>query len=92
MPIARFAFAAIVKLSLLPSKYPDPPTTSGVHCSAGAKGAKAWTDGTLTVVRVNALVLLSTNRLLWQVSNWVLLTAVKGEVGGVKLAPVVKPE
>ena len=85
VPYPNAALLGAVKKSPLPSKYPLPPFVEADQAAVGLNGEKACTDTSPLRVMAKALVLLSMKRLLWQVSNEVLVMAVSGVVLGVKL-------
>ena len=80
------AFVASVRLLVLPpAKYPLPPTVAALYAAVGANGLKGRTLVLPLAVIVSGLALLSMKRFDWQVSKLVLVIAVNGAVGGVKV-------
>ena len=82
MPKANAVFEAVVKLSPVPSKYPEP------YVATLLDRVNGWAGETAAVplgVIVYAFVELSIKRLDWQVSNDVFVIAANGVVDGVKL-------
>jgi len=70
--------------SVVPSKYPEPPLTTGRYFAVALNGDTGCTDTSPLTVIAKLLLLLSLKRLDWQVSRDVPEIAVSGELLVVK--------